>query len=492
MTEGRVAASWSVVRLAALLFPFFAILALIAPPFDDEFYYWCWSRELQFSYYDHPPMVAYMIRLSTAVLGKSLFAIRFPAIVGGVVVLAVVWRLSKPRTLFLPILLTPVLSFGAVLITPDTPLMLFWALYLAWLVRIHERLAGPAADGQGPGMGLWVLGGVILGCGVLGKYTTGLAAIAGSMSFLHAGSWRKWLGGYLLHAAVSFLVASPILIHNIQHDFVPILYQWEHSMGSPEPGFYPFAEFVGIQLLFFGSVPFIVYCWSCRHWRELMVEPRLRACAFMFTVPFSFFLFKATRGSLEGNWAFPCFIAVWPLAAEWYQRVRVSAGWRWTVRAGFALPVGVTLFFAVHVIEPVWFIPPDSDRVTRQWGKLALIEKAVRDLHRAGYDGPVYALTYQWVAVLRWYGVDAHQLQGVCRPSHFTEREGEAADSQRKVIFTEAPEPIDTVEIPGIPRFRVLGYQSLTVRGEDRRLFWLLDCSEPQLARPARILAGSP
>ena len=119
----------------------------------------------------------------------------------------------------------------------------------------------------------WLLGGVILGCGVLGKYTMGLAALAGSASFLFAGPPRRWLPGYLVHALVAVATASPILIHNIPHDFAPIRYQWAHSMSSPQPGIAPFAEFVGVQILLFGGVPFAILFWGFRNWRELVGRP---------------------------------------------------------------------------------------------------------------------------------------------------------------------------------------------------------------------------
>src|SRR5262249_27935614 len=44
----------------------------------DEAYYWVWSRHLALSYFDHPPMVAYLIRASTAILGDTELAVRLP------------------------------------------------------------------------------------------------------------------------------------------------------------------------------------------------------------------------------------------------------------------------------------------------------------------------------------------------------------------------------------------------------------------------------
>ena len=53
------------------LFVVHLIFAAFLPPMEDELYYWAWAQSLQKSYYDHPPMVAYLIRASTAVWGNN-------------------------------------------------------------------------------------------------------------------------------------------------------------------------------------------------------------------------------------------------------------------------------------------------------------------------------------------------------------------------------------------------------------------------------------
>jgi 4-amino-4-deoxy-L-arabinose transferase-like glycosyltransferase len=466
--------------LLLAMLPVLLILAVAVPPFDDEFYYWCWSEDLQLSYYDHPPMVAYMIRAATAVFGKSVLAIRLPGVLSGLVVVGVVAWLSRPRHLLPLVLLSPVMTYAAILVTPDTPLLMFWALYLAWLVAVHTRLA----DSGRVSFWWWPLGGLILGCGVLGKYTTGLAALAGGVSFLFAGNWRRWAWGYVVHAAVAILVASPILIHNIRRDFVPLRYQWGHSMSSPEPGLIPFAEFVGVQFLLFGSVPFLAFAWGLRHWRELAADPRLRLCACLFLLPFAFFLLKATRGRLEGNWAFPCYLACWPLAAELFRRVKDSARWRWAVRAGFALPIGFTVVLTAHLIHPIWLIPPKLDRPTRQWAKMDAARSVAADLRAAGYDGPVYAATYQWVALLRWHGVDARQLDGASRPSQFTDPPQSPAGAPRAVVWSEDFLPPDIAAGFGPPRM-VASYP-VVVRGERCEELWWIEYSRPAVPVPAK------
>ena len=46
------------------------------PLHPDEAYYWTWLRHIAWSYYDAPPMVAYLIWLSTHLFGTSAFMIK--------------------------------------------------------------------------------------------------------------------------------------------------------------------------------------------------------------------------------------------------------------------------------------------------------------------------------------------------------------------------------------------------------------------------------
>src|SRR4030081_1256662 len=65
------------------------ILALVAlrlapaawtPWTFDEAYYWMWSKHLAGGYYDHPPMVAIVIRLGTMIAGDTELGVRVVSI----------------------------------------------------------------------------------------------------------------------------------------------------------------------------------------------------------------------------------------------------------------------------------------------------------------------------------------------------------------------------------------------------------------------------
>lgn len=458
---------WLLVALA----PSYLLLAAILPPADDELYYWCWSKTLQFSYYDHPLMSALMIRLSTAIFGDALWAIRLPALLATLVVLGVVGWLTRPRSLLPLIVATPLFTLGAVLITPDTPLLLFWSLYALWLVRVHQRLE----DHQPVSPKLWILGGIVLGAGILGKYTMALAMIAGFVAFLLAGNIRSWLQGYILHGLVAFLTASPILIHNLRHDFVPLLYQWKHSMSSPEPGLLPFLEFAGVQMLLFGTIPFFILGWAVWNRRELLADGRLRVSFCLFVLPFAFFLLKSTRGRLEGNWALACYITLWPLAARWYETIRHSAFWRRMTASAFLIPLTCVLLLCGHLLYPLPFVSPLRDRVHRQSAKLELCRAVAQDA-QSFPTLPLFATDYQWTSLLRFSGVHAYQIEGLTRPSHFTQNDSGPApklkDFERVLVLTEGPIPDRLTE--GLVRCPPEKIYPLVVRGQTLTGLWLL------------------
>src|SRR5262245_11849446 len=69
--------------------------AALVPELDsDEAYYWWWSQHLQPGFYDHPPMVAYWIRVSTALFGDGAFAVRLPTLLASLMASALLYALA--------------------------------------------------------------------------------------------------------------------------------------------------------------------------------------------------------------------------------------------------------------------------------------------------------------------------------------------------------------------------------------------------------------
>lgn len=460
------------VGLAAL----YLALAVWMPPADDELYYWCWSRDLQPSYYDHPPMVAYLIRFSSEVFGPSLLAARIPALVCSLIVLKIVRHLTRPQGFTAWAILTPVFTVGGVLITPDAPLLAFWALYLAWLVRVHGRLeqshevqppsAGPPSYRHpfGRSWDSWLLGGVLLGCALLSKYTAALAIPTGFLSFLFAGQpGRTWLPGYILHGVLACFFLTPVLLFNIDHDFAPLRFQWEHATAHDTHGIATLGEFLGGQVLLFGLLPLGLLPWVLTNAREWMATPRLRVAACLYALPLLFFIYQGVRGPLEGNWALVSYVGFWPVAAHWNAAARLSAWCRVVTATAFAAPVLCVACAAVHLVIPLPFIAPKSDRVGRQDARNEVARAAAEIIRRHGEPIPVFAISYQWTAWLRFHGIEAGQIDGTTRRSHFTLTPRTLSDVDQAYVFAEGP--LNPEHTPGFGMPEVVGTIPLVVRG---------------------------
>ena len=114
------------------------LVAALSPLSADEAYYWVWSRALAPGYLDHPPMVAWWIRVGTLIAGDDALGVR---LLGPLSAAAGSLLLARTTDALLPgrgagivaaSLLngTLLLGIGAVTMTPDTPLILFWTASL--------------------------------------------------------------------------------------------------------------------------------------------------------------------------------------------------------------------------------------------------------------------------------------------------------------------------------------------------------------------------
>jgi len=101
---------------------------------DDEAYYWMFSQHLDWGYFDHPPMVALMIKSGTLIFHNTL-GIRLFSIIAFFVCMMVMYALQRsyrPNRLIILILSTGLMQIGATLAVPDVFLILFSTLFL-WI-----------------------------------------------------------------------------------------------------------------------------------------------------------------------------------------------------------------------------------------------------------------------------------------------------------------------------------------------------------------------
>ncbi|HEV7613529.1 MAG TPA: glycosyltransferase family 39 protein [Steroidobacteraceae bacterium] len=197
----------------------------------EEAYYWNYSRHLDFGYLDHPPMVAWLIRLGTAAFGQSYFGVRFGAVCCGVITSLFTYRLARnlfgETTALAALLLAQALPFfflSGLLMTPDAPLAAAWAAALYYLER--ALLAGRS--------GAWWGMGIAVGLGAVSKYSIGLLLpVTVALMMLDRESrcwWRRWepYGAALLALAIF----SPVILWNAQHHWASFLFQTSRRLAE--------------------------------------------------------------------------------------------------------------------------------------------------------------------------------------------------------------------------------------------------------------------
>src|SRR6185503_5064162 len=132
------------VAIAIAILVAFRLVVVIASPLEigpDEAQYWRWSRTLDFGYYSKPPLIAWVIWLSTSVFGDSEWAIRFFApVLHGVTsffIFLLGRRMYDARIgawAAVIYLLMPGVWLSSAVISTDAVLLVAWApaLYFLW------------------------------------------------------------------------------------------------------------------------------------------------------------------------------------------------------------------------------------------------------------------------------------------------------------------------------------------------------------------------
>ncbi|MBV9537757.1 MAG: glycosyltransferase family 39 protein, partial [Acidisphaera sp.] len=182
-----------------------------------------WSRAPAWGYYDHPPMVAWLIALGAALAGDGALGIRLLAPVSACVgSILLSWALDRAYPATRPgiaasVLLNATLAFGAgaVTMTPDTPLLLFWTLAMAALLPV-------AATGRG-----WLGAGLAAGAALLSKYTALLFGVSVAVWLALVPPMRRWLIDLrpLAAACLAITLFVPVLWWNARHGWVSFAQQ---------------------------------------------------------------------------------------------------------------------------------------------------------------------------------------------------------------------------------------------------------------------------
>ena len=414
----------AVERAALLAFAATVVGAAAAlPVLEDEAYYWTWSRALAPHYFDHPPLIAWLIRAAQTVFVSKRLALRGVSL--GCMALAI-WAMAAtaarlrgrrvPRTLTRRrptsvvawgVAGSLLFTVGLLPATPDAPLAALLGLAGYAVVR--------AAEGRDDT--IWsVAAGGLFGFAVLAKLSGGVAAVgvAAGTWLTRAGrrQWRRpgpWLGVLVGSAIVgSWWAVAPALPEAVTYQMGRVTAgttRW--ALATPLT--------LGGALLVLGPAIGVGIGRALANARHADSSAQVSLLAGAAAVLVACWV-AVGLGSGELNWLLPVLVCGWPAA------VAAAPADRWS-RLSFRLAQGQAAVVGLVLLHIIWpFIPvePARDRTLRAAGWRAVATRVQEEALRVG-AGTIVTDTYQRASLLRFHLDDrwpVHERDGR-RPSQF-------------------------------------------------------------------------
>jgi dolichol-phosphate mannosyltransferase len=366
---------WS--ALATVLAAQVAVAAAV-PLLPEEAYHWNYARHPDWSYFDHPPMIAWSIAVGRSVLGDTPLGVRLIPLLFA---LGTMWLLARMARQWygesaaawtvLLYALIPAAFLVGVWGFPDSPMLFFWALTLTWVWRALESCRP----------GWWLAAGAALGAGLLSKYTAAFLVPSVLLYLLRSPRDRRWLATPwpYLAGVCSLLVFAPVIYWNWTHDWASFRFQsvgrFQAANGlSVRAGLQSAAE----QLLMF--LPLTVPLAIVTVWRGATSgRPSDQFLFSAFAVTTAFFIPLGWTPSFHLLWPLPAYLALTvsmaggiasraDRVAAWYQ---TRAGWLVACGACMAVVVGLHGACVLPGIPPL--------RESYGWDKVADRARALRD-----------------------------------------------------------------------------------------------------------------
>ena len=375
-----------------ILLPFMGLM-------PQDAYYYLYGQNLSLSYFDHPGMIGYLLRIFTEMFGQSVYVVKLADFTITSLTIIYFYKLSslflsKHRTnrsivLLVSTLFISILSFNS---TPDVPLLLFWTLSILFLhIAIFEDKKW-----------YWILAGIAMGMAFNSKYTALLLQI-GILGFvIFSTKYRKllispWLWLSLL---ISIVVTFPVWLWNYQNEFASFAFQSSErtsSIGKFEIKPLLLLGAIGHQLFLLLPILFSVFVViSLKHIKKVLIKFKLPSEKTLFLLAFfiptfiGFFLISPVYW-VKLNWMMPSYITGTIIAGMYITKKLIKA------------QLMIAIIFHVAVASQVlfYFVPIKSDDTWVGWR--ALGEK-VEEISKNDPEAFIFSMDgYKTSAQLRFF-----------------------------------------------------------------------------------------
>ena len=393
---GLLIAAFTVLRL---------LLAATVPLFPQEAYYWTWSQDPDWSYFDHPPLATYGIALTTSILGSTAFGIKAAAVLW-----SLGWNLLWARLILdmfadrrlafwsiAALNLTLLYEAYAVGPTPDGPLLFAWVGTIWAIWRLSQSRNG----------NWWFAAGAFLGLACLGKYTGILLAPVVLLYLLTSPHLRLWLLKPQPYLAIVLAAAvfAPVLVWNAQHDWVSLAFQSTRRVDAMS-GFKPryFLMLAATQFLMLTPyvfvISFVALFRGAREWFTAKIDDRTRLLLLSGAVPIVLCIAISFRSIVKINWLIP---AYWSLAILAVHQILARENGLRHLKRGLASSAAILLAAGIAVAIPNLPVPDDMN-IWSGWKEAATrVERVSAAVRAEGREVFVFSPNYKISSLIRFY-----------------------------------------------------------------------------------------
>ena len=282
----------------------------------EETYYWNYGQHLDLGYLDHPPMVAWLIRLGTTLFGNTEFGVRIGTLctagLASLFACMLTRNLFGDRCALVSLVLMQALPFfflAGLLTTPDVPLTAAWAGALYFLER--ALFAGRARA--------WLAAGVCIGLGLISKYTIGMLVLATVLFVCLDRPSRRWLSRWEPYTALVIAAAifSPVIIWNARNEWASFAFQTSRRLAeAPRFSLHKLILSAFVLLTPTGFVTLAATFRGVRGDGEQTLDQRkwrfMQVCVL---VPLAVFLAFSVRHDVKIDWTGALWLAALPMLA---------------------------------------------------------------------------------------------------------------------------------------------------------------------------------
>ncbi len=319
---------------------------------DDEAYYWVYSQYPAWGYFDHPPMIAWLIKLGGWLFNGPL-GVRFFIVLLNTLTIVLIGKLleRKDDKLYFTIALSLMLAqIGGIIAVPDLPLLFFATLYFLLYKRFAERTN--------------ILNAILLGAGIALMLYSKYHGIL--LVFFTLLSNIKLFTKYQTYivAVVAVLLLMPHILWQIDHDLPSVQYHlFERNASEYKIGFT--TEYILGQIALAGPIVGWLLLYAAFSKKPSTISER--ALKFSLVGIYVFFLLSTFKGRVEANWTVPAFVALIVISHQWLIDQE-----KWKKILFRLLPVTIVIVVAVRIflfldIERVQSISKDEFHGNEEW-----------------------------------------------------------------------------------------------------------------------------